>query len=224
MSKNIPAVLSMAGIIACGTVAHAGAGGVELRFSGDLPVRAGAGFQELKAQPCNGTPDNALVKGWRFKTPSFGEWKTIFYDNPAVTGIGPYEYTQAVPDYDQNIAAGDCTAHPAQYYTRIPDGADANPYDPQLLLKQGSCNEIPEPRDAAPVACAEIPGLQSDAGYYDTRHCILDTLGEGGASNSGSLVASYAGQTQIQAAVSPEYLMVYGWEMRWDPYALGGPM
>lgn len=196
---------------------------VDIRFSGDLPATGGAGYKVLRAKACNETPRGHNLKGWRFKTPSFGGW-SAYYAPTYKTGAGPFEYTQDVAPYDQTLPAGGCTSTPAEYHAAIPAGQDGTPYDSQVLLKAGSCVEPSAIPVSPPVRCGEIADLLRGPAYHDPRHCILDTLGTGGASASGSLTADHRGQTQIQAAMPTEYWQVYGWPMRWDPRVLGGPL
>lgn len=163
---------------------------------------------------------NITLKGFRFSTPSFGGYSC--WGGPAVikTDMGSYWlYEQPIASTEQTRPVGS-NLNTYSCGASIPVGQDGTPYDLQLLIKTGGCDQAtPVPTPTA-VSCANLSSVTSLPGYYSTA-CIPHTVGNLGGNHSGGFVNTFYNQTQIQIAVPSTTFVVNGTNVKWDPTSMG---
>ncbi len=193
---------------------------VSVTFQGNDNL-VGPGTQYPRVHTCNETASPQLVEGWKFRTQDFAGYST-WMQGLTREGAAPVEYTQKIPPNDQQqMQAGVCRAAAVDYTGTLAAGQNGTLFDPQTLVKTGSCSEAPPYTDAEPLKCAAIPA-QAPTSFYGTQ-CIVDSIGTNGGESFGGLVSTFFGQTQIQAAIPSTPVTLNGMQVKWDPRSLGGP-
>ena len=177
----------------------------------------GPGTKAPTLTVCNQTNTPQQVQGWKFKTKDFANF-TTWMGGLTKAGTAPVEYTQPIPSTEQQMTSGLCRA-PTDYTGTLAAGQDASPFDPQALIKTGSCTEVPPYKDGLPLTCAEVD--TKPAGYYNATQCIIDSIGSNGGDNYGGFVSTFYNQTQIQAAIPAATLSISGTPVKWNPYGMG---
>ncbi|MDB5051208.1 MAG: Chitinase [Fibrobacteres bacterium] len=177
---------------------------------------SGPGARYPTVTACNETPATLRMEGWKFRTRDSSAYTTWM---PGLTrsGSGPVQYTQMVPVDQSTMPAGRCSAVQVDYSGTQAAGKDISLYEPQALIKVGSCNATPVYQDPPSLTCSDL----ITAGDYYGNKCV-----ETGARENryGGFIATFAGQTQIQAGLPTLPESVGGSvEMKWDPRSLGGP-
>lgn len=167
---------------------------------------------------CNETNLPVKVQGYRFRTPNYAGY-TTWLGGLSHTGAAPAEYTQPIPDVEQDMQSGQCR-QATDYTGNIPGGQDGTMFDPQALIKTGTCAEAPKYTDAPANSCAEIDAIRAKASY-ESGACIVDTIGVNGGDAYGGFVSTFYGQTQIQVAIPGNTFQVNGTDVKWNPYKYG---
>ena len=167
---------------------------------------------------CNTTISPWTLYGFRWKTTNFNGF--ITYGGPAVTisGAGPYTYQQMVATSDYIRPAGSCLT---SYSLGNPVGAGKNgqPYDYDILLKNGSCSPVNPFPTPTPMTCTDVVNASNVVSFYDPTVCVSQWMGKNGGSDSGGLINTFFGQTQIQVAKPAGGWTISGTSITWDPVA-----
>lgn len=193
-------------------------GQVRVNFKDEVAV--GPGDFQPTVVLCNESDQARRMEGWRFKTRDFSGYFTTL---PGLTyaGTGPIEYTHRMPSAVTRMAVDSCWIPPTEYGGVVPMGKDATIFDPQALVKTGSCNTPPAYQDAAPLSCTALDAVAADASYYGNR--CLETDPGTARNRLGGFIATFEGQTQIQAAIPSVADNINAMRLKWGPGSLGGP-
>ena len=169
---------------------------------------------------CNESDHAQRIEGWRFRTGDFAGYTTSM-SQLTHSGTGPVEYTQRIPAAEAVLLASSCRPATIDYTGTVPVDQDGTLFDPQALVKIGSCNVPPAYKDAAPLTCAALGAVAGGASYYDNQ--CLETSANTARNRIGGFIASFEGQTQIQAALPKAADSLLGMRIKWAPGSLGGP-
>ncbi len=163
---------------------------------------------------------NITLKGFRFSTPSFNGYSCWGAGSYNVQNMGSYyQYQLNVATSEQTRPVGS-NLNTISCGASIPAGQDGTPYDLQLLIKTGGCDEgTPVPTPTA-ISCANLSSVTSLPGYYSTT-CIPHTVGNLGGNHSGGFINTFYNQTQIQIAIPTTTFVVSGTNVKWDPASMG---
>ena len=160
---------------------------------------------------CNNTIAPWTLMGFRWKTANFNGFTTFGGPAPSVSGSGPYQYEQRVAASDQVLRAAFCL-NSYSLGNPVPAGKNGQPYDFDLLIKNGSCSPVQPFATPTPIACSAVTALSNQAAYYDSNLCVSQSMGKNGGPDSGGLINTFVGQTQIQVARPAA-----GWSVNTDP-------
>lgn len=169
----------------------------------------------------NNASYSVTMDGFRFKTPSYNGYACFGGGTMTKTGAGPVQWEQMLADWDRIRNTGS-TLNTYSCGGSVPAGQDGTPYDVQLLVKEGACNP-PNPISTPPaITCAQVDAVRGGASYYSTA-CITDYLGKNGGPDSGGVLDTFFGQTQIQVGLTGTYTLNMT-NVKFDPSAMGSPM
>jgi hypothetical protein len=166
---------------------------------------------------CNTSIAPWTLYGFRWKTVNYGGWTT--FGGPAVTktGSGPYQYEQRISNTETVLRAAYCLSS-YSLGGSVPAATNGQPYDYDLLIKNGSCSPVEPFPTPTPMTCTEVATISAQPGFYDSSLCVTNWLGKNGGIDSGGLINTFYGQTQIQLARPPAGWAVNTDPIIWDPY------
>jgi hypothetical protein len=189
---------------------------IRLTVGGDNAVGPGTRYPTLMY--CNETPFPQPLSGWKFRTRDFAGF-TTWMPGLSHAGAAPVEYTQHFPLETSGAIVSKACGIPIDYTGNLAKDQDGTPFDAQVLLKTGSCAERPSILQAPALACAGL--AVRDSGYY--ANVCLETRSGSASRRLGGFIATFAGQTQIQAAIPSSFMTLSGNDVKWDPRSLRGP-
>jgi hypothetical protein len=190
---------------------------VKLTLQGDVPA-VGPGTKYPAILACNNTNLPQQVQGWKFKTKDYAGF-TTWMQPFSHAGTGPVEYTQGIPETEQQMRSGSCRVAATDYTGTLTAGQDATPFDLQSLIKTGSCTELPPYKDAAPLTCSDLDGAGKPD--YTAGKCLVDEIGANGGDTYGGFVSTFSGQTELQVAIPPGTFSISSTDVKWNPYRMG---
>jgi len=167
---------------------------------------------------CNSTVAPWTLIGFRWQDANFNAWITYGGGTLSVSGSGPYTYEQDVASSDQLLPGGHCL-NTYSLGGSVPANKNGQPYNYDILIKNGSCSPVVAFPTPTPMTCAQVVTASNQPSYYDPTVCVSQWMGKNGGADSGGLINTFVGQTQIQLAVPASGWSVSGTNITWDPVA-----